>query len=512
MSLLTYKEKIYNIIVRDGKSYRKRIAEELGIAPFNVNRDTKKLISENRIDQDKDGKEVYYIPIIMQQEMSESPIEALTNNAPTPKKKHKIAADVLYETICSLDHDPSSQELIALTGLSGKNLNHRMKKNLQQGKVEWYKAGREVFYRKSGLQYSPIQAVAYLTQLEADIERNPPLKAFVAYCPVKKYARRTVQEYKRVINAFYHFKDRFNEKSFRIYPAEQFTTRDINEYLQHLIEQKQSTSAQNHAVVALKTYFKFLTENDFIAKNPALPLGYNKIPEKLQSHLSEEVFLNFIKVIVKRKKHIDRDLALLLLMFDTGLRVSEVETVCREDIYFESNSMRLWAAKGKRMNSARVPFTLPIAQITCDYLKKVILNTEDEVQISFLVQDEEGEHMHTGTAIFLNDQLHHMEKRNMKLAKVSAFIRQLRDDSKSSKKITVHSFRHFMSVILGNNDMRLDFIDNRMHHKTEHQMTVNYMNSDPAYRKKYDEQYQHAHPLNNPTFVEKIMAIVKGTA
>lgn len=505
IDLIKDKERILNFIVEKGKTFRKQIAVELNILPRNLNRNIDKLIEENEIKKDKEGKEVFYIPIGNEIEPTLNSSIAEEPQTETSKKKRKTKADVLYDIICSLDHDPSRQELRALTGLSEKNFDQRMKRNLREGKVERYKVGKNAYYHKSG-NVKHIEPVQSFTRLNADLTRIPPLQAFIDYLRGENYSEKSITEYKRIITTFYHFKGD-SKTGFKVYPVEQLTIRDIDAFRNKLNEKQQSDAAIRHAMVALKAYFKYLKSRKYIIEDFLADYKFPPIQARPQPVATIEEWWQCVKAVKPKMKI--RDCALLLLMFDTGLRVSEAETICREHIYFETKEIKVLGAKGKRMKGAKIPRLLPIAQITLDYLRKVIEMTKKEVIITYRLNDGTEE---SGTAVFLNDQDEQAEQLNIKTRKVRDFILQLRERCKLSQKITVHSFRRLMDLTLTNSGMRIDFVADRMGHVPENKMTIAYINAAPDYKAEYKKQYQQTHPLNEPGFVRKFKTIVEESA
>lgn len=502
--MISIKDKIRDIFIKEDEIKRKELPQRLGIDPRNLGREIKSFLESGELTQRKDGKEIIYIAVkqTAQESNTEPLTEAQTNNPNPAKKKRKTKADILYDIIKSKKRPCSRQELRAETGLSEKNFDRRMKKNLQQGKVEKNKVGKNAYYQISGNSVQPITPVQSITKIDSEVARIPPLQAFLKYLEGERYSEKSIKEYKRIIVTFYKFKS-----NTRVFPIEQFTIRDTDGFRQYLHDKQQSESAIRHAMVALKSYFKYLKSRNYIINDFLADYKFPPIEPKEQPITTIEEWWQFVRSTTKNK-HKMRDLAVLLLLFDTGLRISEIETICKEHINFNVSEIKILGAKGKRMEGGKIPRLLPISQITLNYLQKVIEGNKSDVTISYRLANGTIE---SGTAVFLNDQAQHAEKMSMKKRKVRDFIKRLYEQCKL-RRITIHSFRRFLILILTNNGMRVDFVADRVGQKSEHRQTIAYINAAPEYKAEYTRQYHQAHPLNDPGFVRKFNTIVEGTA
>jgi integrase len=190
-------------------------------------------------------------------------------------------------------------------------------------------------------------------------------------------------------------------------------------------------------------------------------------------------------------------------MLDTGARVGELETICREHIDFENSVITILGEKKRRRAGKRVPRTLPLSKLTLQYLQKLIFRYRNiEEKVFYWSYDEKIE---VGTAVFLTPY-----RKFMKGGQIRQFVRDLREKAQIIKEITVHSFRRWLAVTLGNGGMREDFISYRLGQEPKNisKITLDYMRMAPEYRMEYDKQYQRAHPLNQSEFVQQFQTFV----
>lgn len=152
---------------------------------------------------------------------------------------------------------------------------------------------------------------------------------------------------------------------------ENITLADLKMYILY----KQSTcksNSLNSIIVCIKSFFKFLQEDDYIEINPSRKLRKIKEEKRLKKSISE-INLEKIRLSCKNK----RDRALIEFLYATGMRLSELVNTNIDDLNFESNSLKV-IGKG---NKERVVFFSDISKF---YLKKY-LDTRTDNNIALFV-------------------------------------------------------------------------------------------------------------------------------
>jgi len=145
-----------------------------------------------------------------------------------------------------------------------------------------------------------------------------------------KYSQRTIKGY------LYHNREflKFSKKN----PSEA-TNEGIRDYLYYLANDKEvSTSTLNTAINAMKFYYGVVLGRRFVyeIKRP-------KKDKKLPVVLSQEEVSRIISS-VNNIKH----MAILMLVYSVGLRVSEVVKLKLEDIDVERKLIHIRGAKGRK--------------------------------------------------------------------------------------------------------------------------------------------------------------------
>jgi len=105
------------------------------------------------------------------------------------------------------------------------------------------------------------------------------------------------------------------------------TRDDIRAYLEFLTTVRgNSVVTRARKLAAIKSFFRFLVENEELAANPASSIKGPKMPEREPVYLTEEECLRLLETVAHkaRLKVRQRDKAMILLFLHAGLRVSEL--------------------------------------------------------------------------------------------------------------------------------------------------------------------------------------------
>ncbi|MFX1375308.1 MAG: site-specific tyrosine recombinase/integron integrase [Promethearchaeota archaeon] len=227
-------------------------------------------------------------------------------------------------------------------------------------------------------------------------------------------------------------------------------------------------------IASLRSYFKFLTLNEFIEKNPMATIKSPKI--KLEESLPK--FLNVSDVENILKKLGDRTLfnsrksqryyLIIRLLYSTMARVSELCNIRIKDIDFEKGYIRL---RGKGNKERIVPVDKKTLEIFEESLKD---------RISYEPED----YLITNT-------------RNQRLSPrlVQADIKHIKEicGFPDSKIITPHVFRHTGATHLRRSGMDISELQDILGHSSPNTTRI-YAKNDIT---KLKQSYSMMHPLNN---------------
>ncbi|MEG1295309.1 MAG: tyrosine-type recombinase/integrase [Niameybacter sp.] len=149
----------------------------------------------------------------------------------------------------------------------------------------------------------------------------------------------------------------------------QIKTRDLRSYLIYLKNvKKYQNESIRRKVNALRSFFAFLTDQEYINKNPAHTIHTPKREEKLPIYMSEFELELFLKTIdATGKKNAQHDLCMFKTLAYTGIRRQECINLNWNDINFGTNTITINLGKCKK--SRVVPMPPSLAEILWEYLQ-----------------------------------------------------------------------------------------------------------------------------------------------
>lgn len=165
-----------------------------------------------------------------------------------------------------------------------------------------------------------------------------------------------------------------NFAQFIIKPADMINVNDIRLYLVYLQqERKLKQSSMNNAITILKSFFRFLRDEEFISKDPTIKIKLAKINKKeLRGHLEIEE-LEKLRMACKNI----REKALIEFMYSSAARASEIINVKTTDINFYTNSLKV-VGKG---NKEREIYISPKCRL---YIQEYLKTRTDSIEYLFV--------------------------------------------------------------------------------------------------------------------------------
>ena len=121
----------------------------------------------------------------------------------------------------------------------------------------------------------------------------------------------------------------------------QVTSEHIRSYLAFLKKKKMVTSTLSRNLSSIKSFHRFLTIDKYVDVNVAKEITAPKIEKKLPTVLSIEEVMKLLEVVQGEKPYDLRNMAMLELIYGTGLRVSELVSLKVTDMRFTSKQIRV---------------------------------------------------------------------------------------------------------------------------------------------------------------------------
>ncbi|MBX2965613.1 MAG: site-specific tyrosine recombinase XerD [Cyclobacteriaceae bacterium] len=212
------------------------------------------------------------------------------------------------------------------------------------------------------------------------------------------------------------------------------TVKQLQLFLHYINELGMSAYSQARILSGIKGFYKYLMFEELIEKDPTELLEGPKIGRKLPDTLNYEEIVKLLEAIDLSTPEGSRNRAMLEVLYSSGLRVSELVELKRNNIYFDVGFLRV-IGKG---NKERL---VPLGRDAMKYLKIYL----DQIRVHVPVKKGfEG-------YVFLN-------RFGKKISRVSVFtiIKSLSQAIGLKKTISPHTFRHSFAthLIEGGADLR----------------------------------------------------------
>ncbi|HTS73474.1 MAG TPA: tyrosine-type recombinase/integrase [Gaiellaceae bacterium] len=196
------------------------------------------------------------------------------------------------------------------------------------------------------------------------------LTDFLAFCRIeRRLAPLTCSAYERDVGTCIAFLERQG-----IVTVGEVRPADLRLFLADEATRRPAPSSQARTVAALKCFFRFLLENEQIARDPALVLRTPKKREALPDVLDRPELVRLLDATerdnVWKRKHEgkrERDRLLLALFAYAGLRRSELLGLDWSDVDLERRLLKVRRAKGGRQRV--VPIHPALEPLFLDYLR-----------------------------------------------------------------------------------------------------------------------------------------------
>ncbi len=154
---------------------------------------------------------------------------------------------------------------------------------------------------------------------------------FVNYLTIEKgHSHNTIESYRRDIVKFLEF-----IKCGTIDEFGKVDQRGIIAYLLHLREKGRASASVSRHLVSIKVFYKFLMLEEIIDINPTENIESPKLLRRLPDFLTLEEVDNILAQPDKNDRLGIRDIAMLELLYATGLRASELISLKLNDINME---------------------------------------------------------------------------------------------------------------------------------------------------------------------------------
>lgn len=246
-----------------------------------------------------------------------------------------------------------------------------------------------------------------------------------------------------------------------------FSAQRMEEFLKWLEDtRKISIRTRNQRLAAVHAFFRYLQYRDpagFSQCAQVMSVPFKKAPAAAVSYMTLEETAFLFSLPDQKDDTQLRDLAVLVLLYESGARIQELTDLCPSNIRFGATNIITLHGKGNK--TRRVPISADVAKILKIYMKRCGRNDPD----SPLFVNRRGEKLTRAGTQYIIDKYINMGRK------------QQPDYFKN--RITNHSFRHSKAMHLLEAGVNLIYIRDLLGH-TSILTTEIYARSNPKIKEE----------------------------
>jgi site-specific recombinase XerD len=164
--------------------------------------------------------------------------------------------------------------------------------------------------------------------------RQTAIDRFRAYLERRQFSAHTLVSYTLDLHVFF---------TVVAVPLAQVSFREVDQFVEHQHQHGRAWATINRRLNALKHFFDFCLDQQFVGGNPVKPSHFVRRGRPLPKALSRE----HVRRLFAQIDH-PMDRALFLVMLRCGLRVSEVAQLKLEQIDWEQQALHVVQGKGRK--------------------------------------------------------------------------------------------------------------------------------------------------------------------
>lgn len=265
--------------------------------------------------------------------------------------------------------------------------------------------------------------VAYLSEL---------ITQFLEHCEIEKnQSLKTVDNYRRYLGRFEKFAGAIDLIHIDLPLVQRYRIQLNRPHEKTGLTLSKKT--QNYHVIALRAFLKYATKRDISTLAPE-KIELSKIPERTVEFLTPEEITSIFGAVEKNSKSPLRDFAILETLYSTGLRVSELAALNRQQVDLKR---REFMVRGK----GRKPRIVFLSERAVRRIEEYLKSRDDAFEALFI---------NAGRSRISQD-ITSGERRRLTTVSIEALVRKCALLAGLTKKVTPHTLRHsFATTLLRN--------------------------------------------------------------
>jgi len=161
----------------------------------------------------------------------------------------------------------------------------------------------------------------------------------------------TIRAYRDTLRLFFHFLDGRRTRSVADVTLNDITADAVLAFLQHVETQRgNAVATRNCRLVAIRSFVRHLLRHDLTRAEQygrILEVGSKRAPQRAVTYLEPDE-ARLVVTVEGQSRHAERDRALLLLLYNTGARVSEAVAICPRSLRLDRLPQVRVVGKGRK--------------------------------------------------------------------------------------------------------------------------------------------------------------------
>ncbi|WP_430789486.1 tyrosine-type recombinase/integrase [Virgibacillus flavescens] len=248
-----------------------------------------------------------------------------------------------------------------------------------------YRKGKSIVKRR-------VTSESETTGLQVNTTIDQAFSIFISFKKTLGVRDGTMNEYHVILRYFLEW---LSEEYPDIQYINEISTGVLREYIVYLKEERFNKRKQtvglspftiNVRIRFLKTFFNTLFKEEIINKNPVQNITLMKVDEDTYEPLTDDEIERILSIPDSGQYAQFRDLVMMYLMLDTGIRIKEVCELEVNEIDFKTRSIMLPASKSKN----RKPRLLPLSNQVVKMLLELVTENKSHFDTSYVIVSNIG--------------------------------------------------------------------------------------------------------------------------
>lgn len=272
----------------------------------------------------------------------------------------------------------------------------------------------------------------------------------------------TIDKYIKEYIEFCQYRKRLDSKTLKAYRIDltqyanlssdspYFSKNSLNQFITHLHKQYKPKTAKRK-IASLKAFFHYMECQELLEENPFTKLDTRfREPKLLPKTVPFCSIQKFLSTLYKQKdvatseyqlQCVIRDIAVIELLFATGIRISELCSLRPSDIDLESNNILIYGKGAKE--------------------RILQLGNQEVISALLLYQQTFQEDITTCGYFFVNRLKHKLSDQSVRF-----MIKRYAELAGIEQHITPHMFRHSFATLLLEQDVDIRYIQRMLGHSS----------------------------------------------